>query len=152
MLLVVKSFTYADSESNRFAHYRKNAHLQTLCRRPMCAHKHKQPALRPIMHSVHKNNVKYLSGMSDRRASRNDGLLSVQKTDLVPACIKRRPRSFNFSELTDVGILPQIKEPALNGIRVQNDANDVAASNVHVDSENDLPGSNDGTIQSVCIS
>jgi len=35
------------------------------------------------MRPVHKNNVKYLSGVSDRRARHNNSLLSVQKTDLV---------------------------------------------------------------------
>ena len=49
------------------------------------------------MRPVHKNNVKYLSGVSNWRAGHNSSLLSVQKTDLV-----EKKRILNYAEVTSV--------------------------------------------------
>jgi len=44
---------------------------------------HEYIRLAAVKRPVHKNNVKYLSGVSNCRARRNNSVLSVQKTDLV---------------------------------------------------------------------
>jgi len=41
------------------------------------------PSEAAVMRPVHKNKVKYLSGVSDWRARHNNSLLSAEKTNLV---------------------------------------------------------------------
>ena len=59
---------------------------------------HEYIRLAAVKRPVHKNNVKYLSGVSNCRARRNNSVLSVQKTDLVD----KKNRRFNYTETTSV--------------------------------------------------